>query len=139
MNGIAIFGDQSQQPQGLFATHNAARFPTTAVEQMMTGAMMQVGIIVGVIALLFYLATRQPQNRRARRPSGASCWPDNTDYAVGDGGQHHGRGGDHSASGHSGGCGDSVGGDSPGGPDAGGGSGDSGGGGGDGGGGGGSD
>jgi hypothetical protein len=103
---------------------------------MMTGAMMQVGVIVGVIALLFYMATRPPQNRRARRPSGASAWPDNTDFAVGDNGQHHGRSGDHSASGHSG---NSLGGDSPGGPDAGGGSGDSGGGGGDGGGGGSSD
>jgi hypothetical protein len=106
---------------------------------MMTGAMMQVGVIVGVIALLFYMATRPPQNRRARRPSGASAWPDNTDFAVGDNGQHHGRSGDHSASGYSGTSGDSFGGDSPGGPDAGGGSGDSGGGGGDGGGGGSSD
>jgi hypothetical protein len=101
----------------------------------MTGAI----IIVGVIALLFYMATRQPQNRHARRPSGAGAWPDNTDYVVGDLGQRHGRSGDHSASGHCGSVGDSFGGDSPGGPDAGGGSGDSGGGGGDGGGVGGSD
>jgi hypothetical protein len=38
---------------------------------MMTGAMTQVGIVIGAIAPLFHTATRPSQSRRARRPSGA--------------------------------------------------------------------
>jgi hypothetical protein len=128
MNGIAIFGDQSQQARDLFATHNAVCFPPFSGNQrggtMLTSAVTQVGMMVGVIALLFYVATRQPQNRRAiRRSSGDSLGAADTGYDDSDSGHHHGASGDHSGSGHSGSASDSSGGDSSGGGDAGGGDG----------------
>jgi len=77
----------------------------------MTEAMTQVGIIAGVTALLFYMATRPPQNRRAGKASGDSAGAGDTGYAVGDSGHHHSGSGGDSASGHPGGFGDSSGGD----------------------------
>jgi hypothetical protein len=86
---------------------------------MMTSAMTQAGMMVGVIALLCYVAMRPLQSRHANRQSaGDSSGAADMDYDGSHSGHHHGGSGDS----------DSSGGDSSDDGDAGGGGGDGGGG-----------